>query len=288
MPPIEALLLLPLAGLALALVWLEKTRARRKLAARIAALRMTQPPTLASRIPWRTLTGLESRMALVGLSLVLIFAFMLNLSVWFTLALLAVFCPLAWITARRYRIAHFRQRFAERFPEAVDGLTRAVQAGVPVEKALASLGEIFEGVMAERFRKLVWQLELGFSFRDALRNFSADLNLPDVDYFCAVLALNRESGSPLSPMLVTLSKTLRERQAVDRRLRGLTAESRASARILSFLPLVIVGLQAFLNPAQFDFLLSDPTGRLILGYCAGSIVIGLLIIRRMSRLLETS
>jgi tight adherence protein B len=272
---------------ALILFWMERAEKRRRILTRTAFLsRRRTPPPLLSFIPWRELAGMETRLAGVAVFLSLMLSFMFALPLWLMLAQLAVVCPLAWYVARRCRLARFRARFAERFPEAVDSLTRAVQSGVPVDRALASLGDIFEGVMADRFRRLVQQLELGVPFRDALRNFSRALDLPDVDYFCSVLALNRESGSPLSPMLITLGRTLRERQAVDRKLRGLTSESRASATVLSFLPLIIIGLQAFLNPGQFAFLLDDPTGRFILGYCTISIVAGLLIIRRMSRLLE--
>jgi tight adherence protein B len=289
MPRLELILLVSglAVPLALGLFRLERTERRRRILRRTAFLSgRREAPPLLSFIPWRELGSVEIRMAGLAVFLSLVIAFMFALPIWLILAQLAVICPLAWYVARRCRLARLRARFAERFPEAVDSLTRAVRSGVPVDRALASLGDIFDGVMADRFRRLVRQLELGVPFRDALRNFSRSLDLPDVDYFCSVLALNRESGSPLSPMLITLGRTLRERQAVDRKLRGLTSESRAAATVLSFLPLIIIGLQAFLNPGQFAFLLGDPTGRLVLGYSTISIVAGLLIIRRMSRLLE--
>ena len=288
MPRFELLALLPLILLAGGIIWMERKRKERALEARVAFLRRSQRQhPLLLRIPWKELAGMETQMALVGVALSLVLAFMFDLPLWFMAVQMALVCPVAWVLVRRFRLKRFRARFAERFPDAVDGLTRAVQAGVPVERALASLGEIFEGVMADRFKRLVQQLELGVPFRDALHNFSDSLNLPDVDYFCSVLALNRESGSPLSPMLITLSQTLRERQAVERKLQGLTAEARGSARILSFLPLFIIGLQAFMNPKQMEFLLQDPTGRIVLGYCIISMAVGLLTIRRMSRMLES-
>jgi tight adherence protein B len=71
---------------------------------------------------------------------------------------------------------------------------------------------------------------------------------------------------------------------VDRKLQALTAESRGAARILSILPLFVIGLQAFLNPKQLQFLIADPVGRTVIGYCLISMFIGLMVIRRMSRL----
>jgi len=39
---------------------------------------------------------------------------------------------------------------------------------------------------------------------ERLGNFADELDDPDVDFFCEVLALNRETGSALSPMLASL------------------------------------------------------------------------------------
>jgi tight adherence protein B len=243
-------------------------------------------PSILNRVNFQNLKKTENKIALLALFLSLGLAFLINMPFWALILQFMVSAPLAWFIVRRYRINRLRKKFYSRFPDAIDSLTRAIQAGVPVERALASLGEIYEGEIGNRFRSLVQHLELGVSFRQALTMFSADLEIADVDFFCAILALNRESGSRLTPMLISLSQTLRDRRAVDRRLQALTSESRGAARILTILPIFILGLQTFLNPAQMRFMLEDPTGRSVLGYCAISMSIGLLIIRRMSRLLE--
>jgi tight adherence protein B len=210
----------------------------------------------------------------------------LNLPWHLSLILLALSGPVTWWLLKRHRLNKIRREFASYFPDTVDSLNRAIQAGVPVERALASMAELYHGEIANRFRRLVHLLELGVPFREALNFFSAQLNLPDVDFFCAIMALNRESGSRLSPLLTSLSKTLRERQAVDRKLKGLTAESRGSAKILMILPIIVIGLQTFLNPGHLQFLLNDSIGRVLLGYVVVSMLAGFLIIQRMSRLME--
>ncbi|MDR1658291.1 MAG: type II secretion system F family protein [Deltaproteobacteria bacterium] len=234
---------------------------------------------------WANLKNAENKGALLVIALTWVAIMILRLPLWLGSILVPVLAVVAWWAIRRQRVKKIRILFARRFPDAVATLTRAVQAGVPVERALGSIGEIYEGEIAERFTQLVRHLELGVGFRDALKLFSHDLNLPDVDFFCAILALNREHGSRLSPMLVSLGQTLRDRKSAERRLQALTAETRGSARILSVLPIFVIGLQAFLNPKQLQFLIADPLGRTVLGYCLVSMWIGLLVIRRMSRLL---
>ncbi|WP_432721418.1 type II secretion system F family protein [Jeongeupia wiesaeckerbachi] len=183
--------------------------------------------------------------------------------------------------ARQHKLAS--ERFAADFPDAVEALTRAVQAGVPIERALAGLAELFPGELGTRFAGLARQLDLGLPLRDALGELSRGLTLPDLDFFCAALLLNRDSGGQLSTMLAALARTLRARHAAQRKLSALTAESRAAARIVAAMPVVILGLQAFTHPEHLQFLLRDASGRLVAAYAITSIVGGLLLIRRMSR-----
>ena len=46
------------------------------------------------------------------------------------------------------------------------------------------------------------------------------------------------------------------------------------------------GTSTLLNPQQLQFLINDPLGRIVLGYCTLSMAAGILIIQRMSRLSE--
>jgi tight adherence protein B len=213
-------------------------------------------------------------------------ALLLGLPWHLSLLLVALSGPMSFWLLRRRRLSKIRREFSSFFPESVDSLNRAIQAGVPVERALASMADLYRGEIAKRFRRLVQLLELGVPFREALVSFSQQLDLPDVDFFCAIMALNRESGSRLSPLLTSLSRTLRERQAVERKLKGLTAETRSSARILMLLPIIVIGLQMFINPNHIEFILIDPVGRILLGYVAISMLAGFLIIQRMSSLME--
>ena len=192
----------------------------------------------------------------------------------------------SWIIVRRWRLDRARRAVLSRFPEAVDNFTRSIQAGIPVDRALKILGEAYDDEFGRRVLKLCREMKVGLPFREALGNFADELDDPDVDFFCEVLALNRETGSALSPMLASLSMMLRERRAIDRKLKALTSESRASARVLCLLPVFILGLQAFLNPSQLLFLVNDPAGRIVAGCALACMLAGFIIIQRMSRSLN--
>ena len=204
----------------------------------------------------------------------LLLGWFLKLSIAAEVLLLVMVGAASWIIVRRWRLDRARRAFLSRFPEAVDNFTRSIQAGIPVDRALKILGEAYDDEFGRRVLKLCREMKVGLPFREALGNF------------CEVLALNRETGSALSPMLASLSMMLRERRAIDRKLKALTSESRASARVLCLLPVFILGLQAFLNPSQLLFLVNDPAGRIVAGCALACMLAGFIIIQRMSRSLN--
>lgn len=234
----------------------------------------------------RALRSTEGQATLGVLVCALALGWFLKLNLAAEVVLLAMTGSAAWVIVRRWRIDRARKAFLARFPEAVDNFTRSIQAGIPVERALKILGDAYDDEFGRRILKLCREIKVGLPFREALGNFSDDLDDADVDFFCEVLALNRETGSALSPMLTSLSMMLRERRAIDRKLKALTSESRASARVLCLLPVFILGLQAFLNPSQLMFLVNDPSGRIVAGCALGLMLVGFIVIQRMSRSLN--
>lgn len=194
--------------------------------------------------------------------------------------------PVLWWFVRYQRFARLRRDFIVTFPEAVESFARAIKAGVPMERALEATADNYHDEVGRRFKALVADLTLGLSLNQSLERFSDNLDNADVDFFCQALALSRETGSPLSPILTTFCELIRERHRLDRRLAALTAESRASARILCAMPFFILGLQAFLNPGQLSSLISDPTGQIIIAYAAVSMLAGFAVITKLTRSLE--
>lgn len=258
------------------------------MAARLLALSGTKSKPKDERAAWiqRNIRLPECQGALASLIGCLALGWFLKLNLLAELFLMVVVSLGVWILVRRWRQDKARKAFLQRFPEAIDNFTRSIQAGIPVDRALQILGDSYDDELGRRITKLCQEMKVGLPFREALHNFAEDLDSADVDFFCEVLALNRETGSALSPMLVSLSMMLRERRSVDRKLKALTSESRASARVLCLLPVFILGLQAFLNPSQVIFLANDPTGRIVTGYCLLSMLVGFILIQRMSRSLN--
>ena len=176
-----------------------------------------------------------------------------------------------------------RRQFLAEFPEAVDSLTRLVAVGVSVDAALGEMGRYFSEPVRSQFETMKNQLELGVPFASVMRKLAAGIDIPELEFFCTVLIINRDVGGRISDVLMRLSQGLRERSNASRELEILTAEPRTTAKVVALIPLGLVGVLAMFNPASFQFLVSDPVGRLVLVYVLASILLGLAIIWRMTR-----
>ncbi len=96
--------------------------------------------------------------------------------------------------------------------------------------------------------------------------------------------MNAETGGPLVEVLNNLSVGLREKQKLDKKVMVLTAEPRMAARVVTGIPIALLTLQFVKQPEQIDFLLNDPTGQQVMLYALTSIVIGLFVIQRLTKI----
>jgi tight adherence protein B len=97
------------------------------------------------------------------------------------------------------------------------------------------------------------------------------------------LSLNSETGGPVVEIMNNLGASLREKNKIEKKMLALTAEPRISARIVTGIPVVLIVMQMLKSPEQIRFLLNDPSGKGVLMYAAISILLGLIWIKRLTK-----
>jgi tight adherence protein B len=98
------------------------------------------------------------------------------------------------------------------------------------------------------------------------------------------ILLHTRVGGNLAEVLDTISDTLRDRLQTKRDMSVLTAQSRASATIITGLPILLaLGLYVFV-PGYFAPMTSTFVGYVLLGIAALLVVIGNVLIQRMTTL----
>lgn len=181
--------------------------------------------------------------------------------------------------ARRIRF----QTFARQFPEALDSLARSLKAGYPLASAIELLAIEQPEPLASEMRRTREEWNLGVSWDRALDNLAERLPVMEVSMFVAAVKLQNRVGGRLNDVLGRIGETMRDNTALESEVRAVSAHSRITGSVLTFLPLVIGGLMLLVNPDYMMVMLRRPEGRLMLVGAGVSNVVAHFVIRRLSR-----
>ncbi|NIF29785.1 hypothetical protein F3J44_25895 [Pantoea sp. Tr-811] len=251
----------PVIGTALARLWtdLDTLGWRANLRSRLAML-------LLASLTFGVLLGRETPLPWLYGSLLTLLAF-----------------SLSGLVLYRQAMGKYLHQLKLDLPQAIDAITRAARAGVPVSNAFSMVAQNLAGPLAREFVQIDNWLRLGVPLRQVMQESANRVPLNEYRFFAVILIINMEAGGRLGETLDRLSATLRERQELFLKIQAKTSEARASAKIVAALVPCALGYMYFNSPRDFRFLLNDPTGNSVLFYAFGSVALGLLITQLMVR-----
>ena len=173
--------------------------------------------------------------------------------------------------------------FQEQLPDALDLIRSALQAGHGLLAAMQVASETLSDPVATELRHVGEEVRLGLTLRDALYHLSERVGDPNVPLLIVGILVSQEVGGNLAEVVDNTAITIRERAKLQRDVRVLTAQSRFSAAVLTFLPVAVGLFMATFNRGYFEPMLTTPGGLRLLMLSAGLIVMGHLLIRRIIR-----
>jgi tight adherence protein B len=165
--------------------------------------------------------------------------------------LLALFCGLVlpYLTLRILR-GRRRKRFGAQFPDGLDIIVRSLRAGHPVPVAIGMVAREMADPIGTEFGLVADEITYGADIETALRNLYFRIGQDDLPLFVTAVAIQGSTGGNLGEILQNLSSVIRERFKMRRKIRALASEGRASALILSSLP---IGMFAIIQVVAPDF-----------------------------------
>jgi tight adherence protein B len=234
-----------------------------------AGLNLTAPEYLLIRI------GAVALGALVGL-----FRFGFTLGPVILAAVGFVIPPLvvAYLQRRRLRL------FNDQLTSMLQLLSNSLKTGYAIDRALETVAAKSQPPVSTEFERVTTEITLGTSVEDALSAMLLRINSPDLEFIVTAILLHIRVGGNLAEVLDNISDTLRDRLQTKRDMSVLTAQSRASASIITGLPILLaLGLYVFV-PGYYAPMTSTWVGYAMLGFAAFMILIGNLLIQRMTSL----
>ena len=138
--------------------------------------------------------------------------------------------------------------FVVKFPDAIELLVRGLRSGLPVTETLAVVAQEIPGPVGLEFKGITERIKIGKTMEDSLQDTADRLGIPEFNFFCITLAIQRETGGNLAETLSNLSDVLRKRSQMKLKIKAMSSESKASAYIVGSLPFIVFGLIYWINP----------------------------------------
>ncbi|OON42170.1 secretion system protein [Izhakiella australiensis] len=171
-----------------------------------------------------------------------------------------------------------RRDFENRFPEVLAVVNAAVSAGNSIHQALGRCGKSVDGRLGETFHRIDRRLNLGEEPERVFKDAWQDHRYREFYFFVIVMLVSLERGGQLRVLIGRLSRIIINSKNMARRKAAMTSEARTSAKIVAAIPLLFFCGMKYFSPENFDFIVHDSTGQLILYYVIASETIGMIII----------
>jgi len=141
-----------------------------------------------------------------------------------------------------------QKKFSAQFPDAIDIIVRSLRAGHPTPVAITMVAKEIADPVGTEFGIVTDEITYGADLETAMRNLYFRVGADDLPLFVTAVAIQGSTGGNLGEILENLSGVIRQRFKMRRKIRALAAEGRASALILSSLPIGMFAVINFLVP----------------------------------------
>jgi tight adherence protein B len=194
----------------------------------------------------------------------------------------ALFCctllPLLVLKIKRGRR---QKQFGAQFPDALDIIVRSLRAGHPVPIAITMVAREMADPVGSEFGTVADEITYGADLETAMRNLYFRIGQDDLPLFVTAVAIQSSTGGNLGEILENLSAVIRQRFKMRRKIKALASEGRASAMILSSLPIVMFLVIQIITPEFYASVWHEDLTKIGLGAAGCWMLIGNFIMFKM-------
>jgi tight adherence protein B len=174
-----------------------------------------------------------------------------------------------------------QKKFSAQFPDGIDIIVRSLRAGHPVPIAINMVARELPDPIGSEFGTVTDEITYGADLETAMRNLFFRVGTDDLPLFVTAIAIQGSTGGNLGEILQNLSAVIRQRFKMRRKIRALAAEGRASALILSSLPIGMFCVILFLVPTFYASVWDQSLTKIVLALAGCWMGIGNFIMYRL-------
>ena len=159
-------------------------------------------------------------------------------------------------------------------PETLESMARSLRSGTSLRLAIAEAGASAPEPLADGLDEIARSVARGRPLNAAIDRWRDATPGDGVPLTAAALGLSAELGGAAARSLDGVAGTLRDRNAVRREVRALSAQARASAVVIGSAPVAFLLVVAAADPGAIGFLVGSPIGLVCLASGLGLDALG--------------
>lgn len=158
----------------------------------------------------------------------------------------------------KYKI--YRNRLENDLLQAIIVMNNAFKSGRSITQAVELVTHELKGPICEEFKKMLLELSFGLSVEVVFNRFSKRIQLEEVTYLTASLAILNKTGGNIIKVFSAIEQSLFSKKKLRLEMKSLTGASRMIVTILFIVPFLFIGLIAIISPDYFTPFYTTPIG----------------------------
>lgn len=148
--------------------------------------------------------------------------------------------------------------FEEQLPDALDLMVRSLRVGHPMTAAIGIVAKEMADPLGTEFGLIGDEATYGMAVTDAIDRMATRVPVHDLQFLAIAMNIQATSGGNLAEILDGLSKVIRARFKLFRKVKAITAEARWSGWFLSIFPIIALLLVQVVQPDYYDRVSDHP------------------------------
>ena len=140
----------------------------------------------------------------------------------------------------------------EQLPDSIELMVRSLRVGHPFSTAIGIVAKEIPDPLGSEFGVISDEAAYGRDVSESLKAFAERMDSQDLRFLAVAVSIQQQSGGNLAEILEGLSKVVRARFKLFRRVRAITAEAKWSGMFLSGFPIVALIMINVVQPDYYD------------------------------------
>ena len=159
----------------------------------------------------------------------------------------------------------------EQLPDAIELMVRSLRVGHPFSSAIQIVAKESPDPLSTEFGIIADECAYGRDVGESLKDMAERLDMQDMRFLAVAVTIQQQSGGNLAEILAGLSRVIRARFRLFRRVKAITAEAKWSGKFLSGFPVAALIFINVSDPNYYDEVRDHPW------FIMGCIAVGLFL-----------